>query len=158
MKKLKNGVTMIVLVITIIIMLVLAGTVILSFNGINTSAKQREFATEIHNLQKLVDQYMFLNGTYPVKEEVNFDISSIESENKVQFLGESGYTSNVIRLKKIDLYEAGVETISRGTQKTVYDVYAVSEETGKVYYLNGFSSGEKTYYTLTDELSQKLEI
>ncbi len=152
----KNGITMIVLVITIVIMLIISGTVLFSFKGINTSTKQREFATEIYNLQKVAEQYEFLNGKYPVKDSINFNISSIAE--KAQFSGEPGYSSNVVSLKKIDLYEAGVETISRGNESSTYDIYAISETTGRVYYLKGVTIGNNTYYTLTDELKKKLEL
>ena len=90
----KNGITMIVLVITIVIMLIISGTVLFSFKGINASTKQREFATEIYNLQKVAEQYEFLNGKYPVKDSINFNISSIAE--KAQFSGEPGYSSNVV--------------------------------------------------------------
>ena len=157
MYKGKNGITLIMLVITIVIILILSGTVMMSFYGINNSTKQREFANEIYNLQKLVEQYEFLNDEYPVKDSINFNISSMSASLKEQFKNEPNYSSNVINLKEIDLSKAGVEEISRGTKKSQFDVYAISESTGIVYYLKGVTIGGQTYYTLTNELKEKLD-
>ena len=154
----KRGISMAVLVLTVTVILILSGTVFMSFNGISTSIKQREFANEIHNLQNIIEQYKFLNGKYPTTESVDFDITEIFDEYGSQFSSEPGYSQKKITLEKIDLYETGVESISRGIENSENDVYAVSTATGNLYYLEGVEIGNTTYYTLTDELKEKLEI
>lgn len=156
----KQGITLLILVLTITIAIVLLTTVTVSFNTITRSTKQREFATEINAVQRLVEQYHFLNGIYPTKNKITIDLNSIIPSARIQFEKEAGYTSGSIELKAIDLYQAGVENITRGvpTAEEPNDIYAVSEGTGIVYYVKGQKIGNTTYYTLNDELKRKLDI
>lgn len=149
----RKGVSLMALVCTIVIMLVLAATVTVSFNQIIKSTREKEFANEVYSIQKLVDQYKFKNNKYPVYDdyEVEVDIS----KDKLQFLEED--SSSIFR--EINLYEAGVEELNRGhLTNGDDDIYIVSESTGKVYYLKGVKISNRTFYTLTDELKKKLGI
>ena len=139
----KKGVSLVALVATIFIMLIIAGTVTVSFSNIYNSTRKKEFANEIYSIQKLVDQYYFRNNEYPVKEGTTTTVS-INGAN--------------LSLSEIDLYELGANETNRGQRKEGNndDVYLVSEETGKVYYKKGWKIGDNTYYNLTDELKKEL--
>lgn len=156
--KLKKGITLAVLIVTIIITMLLVSAIVVSYDSIKTSTKKKEFAKEIYTVQKVVDEYKFRKEKYPVTITVDFSIATIENEDKLQFMNEPGYNSNEVSFKVIDLYEAGIENITRGTQKNsnTNDIYVVSENTGKVFYLKGEEIGDKVYYTLSDELKKEI--
>lgn len=158
----KNGVSLLMLVITIVIALILFTVITMSYNNVITSTKQREFANEIHNLQNLVDQYYFMNDKYPVTDSsaIEFDLSTLKSRYKLQFSSEPDYQSGVISLQELDLVEVGADNITRGLKKdgNANDIYVVSPKTGIVYYLAGQEIDGDYYYTLTDDLKDKLDI
>ncbi len=141
----RKGITIITLILTVLMMVILASVVIVSYNNILVSTQKKEFANEIYTIQKLVDNYKFMNNKYPVKSgEVT--PSSLNSS----FQGESGTYS------ELDLYEAGVEETSKGLGTTSSDIYVVADNTGKVYYVSGYEIGGNIYYTLTDDLKKSV--
>ena len=120
----------------------MSGTIIVSFNNVFNSTREKEFANEIYSIQKLVDQYYFKNRVYPVKGE---EVSFIDSEN------------NTIVGKEIDLYEADVNESKRGKRRNSdsKDIYIISAD-GVVYYMKGEEIGDNIYYKLTNDLKKKI--
>lgn len=157
-KSKKDGISLLVLVITIVVTIILASTIVISYNAITTSTLKKEFAKEIYTIQKQVEQYKFMNNIYPLGEDITIDLSTINESNKIEFKDENGYESGKIILKKIDLYEAGVESVKRGVAKDgdTADVYAYSTVTGKAYYIKGVKISKVMYYSLTDELRKQI--
>ena len=78
----------------------------------------------------------------------------------MQFSSEPDYQSGVISLQELDLVEVGADNITRGLKKdgNANDIYVVSPKTGIVYYLAGQEIDGDYYYTLTDDLKDKLDI
>jgi hypothetical protein len=149
----KNGISLVAIVATLIIAIILITTVVVTSRNILNDNSKKSFAKEIYLIDKKVDEYKFKNSVYPVIDEVSINVSSIDTRGKDQFENEPGYGSGTITLKELNLYEADIETVSRGTKKDgTYDVYAISETTNKIYYLKGYKAGGMIYYTLTDEL------
>ena len=64
----KKGITLLVLMVTITTLMIIFTAITLAYTNISNSTKQREFAKEIYEVQKLVDQYYFLNDKYPVNK------------------------------------------------------------------------------------------
>ena len=153
----KKGITMLVLVVTIAIALVLLTTITVSFSKLTQSTKKKEFAKEILAVQNAIDQYKFMNDKYPVTNDV-FEISVASTTVSSQFMQEASFKTGTVRLSKIDYYEAGIESLSRGMGSTTDDYYAVSLDTGIVYYVKGQAIGNDLYYRLTDELKNSLNI
>lgn len=139
----KNGINLMALICITAVLLILAGTIVVSFNNVIISTSQKEFANEIYSIQKLVDQYYFKNGDYPVKGE---NISFIEKS-----------TNTTVTGKEINLYEADVNEAKRGKRNNLdeEDIYIVSEA-GVVYYVKGEKIGQNVYYTLTNDLKKQL--
>ncbi len=154
----KKGITLAVLIVTIIITMLLVSAIVVSYSSIKNSTKKKEFAKEIYSIQQLVDAYKFKNEKYPVNTNITFSIATLENEDKIQFINEPGYSSNEVIFKIIDLYEAGIESTTRGMQKNsnTNDIYVVSENTGKVFYLKGEEIGDRVYYTLSDDLKKEI--
>ncbi len=148
----KRGITLIVLTVTIVVLVILATTIVYTGSDLVNDTKKSEFAKEIYTIKTMLKEYNFREGKYPVVDKIDISLSSFDSSFVKQFSNESGYSSGTISLSEIDLYELGVDNISRGTGETLKDKYFVSEETGNVYYLEGEKYGKNIYYTLTDEL------
>ncbi|MDD2627893.1 MAG: hypothetical protein PHR25_02465 [Clostridia bacterium] len=52
----------------------------------------------------------------------------------------------------IDLKDIGIKNTEYGNREDEKDVYVISKETWKVYYIKGANIGRKKYYSLTNEL------
>ena len=150
----KKGLSMVMFVIAIAVVLVLVTAFTTSYEVILRSVRIREFANEINSLQKAVDEYKFMNGEYPYNGECVFNISNVEGGGYGQF----GKTTGTMKFYIIDLNKLGIDELKRGTTGTNLDVYAVSKENGKVYYLAGEEIAGDYYYTLVDEMEEKLDI
>ena len=156
----KRGITLSSLVIVIVIMSILASTVVyFSIDSIKVEEKSR-FGIEILNIQNKVNEYYYEYGEYPAEGEVVLDLSSIKSVDLYQFDGEAK-ENNTIKFKKINLELIDIEKTSFGKKSntnlklaisTNMDIYAVSETTGRVYYLKGSKYEDNTFYTLDSKL------
>ncbi len=158
----KRGVTIISLSIIIIVMLIILSIVSVSLNYSISNAKKMAFAKEIYNIQSMVDEYVQREETLPNTYEAITVTPTVEIA-ETQFEGET-FTNGTVNLYVLDLKELDIKNTSYGNKKIgstdvqkEKDIYAVSEKTGKVYYIAGFESDGKKYYTLTDELRQMIE-
>lgn len=155
----RKGITLIALITTIIVALIVISGVVISGETIIQNTRRGEFAKEMYTVKKLVLDYEFMNASYPVKDEITLDLSTVNANSKDQFSDEPGYELGTITLSPIDLPKAGVENIIRGTTKYgVNDIYAFSTSTKKIYYILGETIGNDVYYTLTDELYKVIDI
>ena len=160
MVRIKKGISMIVLLITIAVFLILVTVVTISSNKILNNTKKKQFAREIYEVQNLVDKYKYEKEEYPytiLDDNTNESISiDITDEIKNQFENENITEDNKVVLYSIDLNKIGAENITRGIKKdnNLIDIYAFSNKTGIVYDTDGYKVGNNTYYTLTDELKK----
>lgn len=155
----KRGISLLALIATIIISIIILSTIIIAYDSILDNTQKREFAREMYTLQTLMTDYDFMNGGYPIKEGIVLDLNNIPVASQDQFINEPGYATNSIILNKIDLFKAGVDKITRGTTSLgVNDFYAFSTSTKRIYYIMGQEIGNTTYYTLTDELYNLIDI
>ena len=162
MVKIKKGISMIALLITIAVFLILLTVITISSDKIINNTKKKQFAREIYEVQNLVDKYKYENEEYPytnlddnTKESMSIDITDDLTD---QFDKEGVKEGDKVELYTIDLNKIGAENITRGIKKdnNLKDVYAFSEKTGIVYYIKGYKVGKNVYYTLTDELKGQI--
>jgi len=153
----KKGVSMIIFVIAIAMVLVLVTAVTTSYNVVINSTRMREFGNELNQIQKAVDEYNFLNGEYPVSGEYILDLQLISATSRQKQFGK---TEGTVEFDIIDMQKLGITELSRGIPVNIenLDVYAISKENGKVYYLAGVKLNKSWYYTLVDEIREKLDI
>ncbi|MDO4282950.1 MAG: hypothetical protein Q4D02_04860 [Clostridia bacterium] len=151
----KSGISLMVLAITVVIMIVIASTILVSYNNIIEDTLKKDFASEIYSIQKLVDQYYFINGRYPITSQYILDIDTIDEKFRFEF-EEERVENNSIKLSIIDLKECDVENSKRGKKDTDNDIYVVSEKTGIIYYIKGAKFDDFVYYTLTDDLKREI--
>lgn len=143
MKK-NKGITLISLVITIIIMLIISGTIIVQ--GINNF--------KIQNMNKLYNDLELLNdkitiyyakyGTIPVKGEFtgsqDFKTEKNPNDNEIYY---------VIDLDKLENLTLNNRIANEGD-----DVYIINDETHTIYYPKGLEIDGIIYYCIDNNYTQ----
>ena len=151
----RRGITVTSAAVMVVIILILLGIVsITSYNSIQ-NANKLVFAIEIAEIQEEVTSYYkdSMDGIYPLSEKVyTVDVSQVTTDSISQFDLETKDVNGQITLYEIDLTTIGITDTTFGNKENEKDVYVVSIETGKVYYLDGLKVSDKTYYTLTEDL------
>lgn len=151
----KKGITAVSVSIMVVIIITLLGTItVASYNSIQ-NAKKITFSLEISNIQEKFDRYMKMaeEGDYPVlTNSYNISISNVSEKAKEQFEGENVDSNNQLTVYELDLAAIDIEDTQYGNKETEKDVYVISKNTNKVYYLEGVKLKDNTYYTLTEEL------
>jgi len=61
-----RGFTVVELLIVVTTIAILAGIVIVAYNGVQTKARMAKIEADLKNVQKLVETYKTFNGTYPI--------------------------------------------------------------------------------------------
>lgn len=141
----KKGISLIVLVITIIVLLILTGLVVVNGKDAYVEAQKTTLKTEIAQIETLTKNYY-------TRRSGNLDFVTIEltvpSTYLEQFEGESIVSSKVtmyvIDLNKIDAEEVTYGNLEDGAN----DRYLYSTTTGKVYYEKGLEIDGKIYYRI----------
>lgn len=153
----KKGISLISLMATIAILIILITTVTISGIQSSNNAKKITFATEIFNIQNSVDEYKLKNsGDFPIKDIVSVDLSNVTANSLTQFDGEN-ISNNRVNLYEIDYDKLNITSLKYGNKTdTNNDIYAISQDTGRVYYVKGFKIASKTYFTLTDDLKKSI--
>ena len=155
----KKGISVVSLSVTIVILIVIVSTISVSITYSTANAKKLTFAKEIYNIQSIVTEYIQKENVLPAATEA----IQIQPSDLEQFAGEK-ITDGKLILNVLDLTEIDIVNTNYGNKKIgdtaedkTKDIYAVSAETGRVYYIAGFKDKSKTYYTLTDELINMIE-
>ena len=151
----KGGITLIILTIAVIIMAILATVIVISTTSSIQQSKYTAWANEIKYIQEIVSENLnknyFINET---KGTIYLDITSGTSE---QFEGETIVDSK-IELLILDLDKLKIVNTVYGNMSTNDDVYALSVQTGRVYYVKGIELDGNMYYTLTSSLFDMFDI
>lgn len=155
----KKGISLVSLSIAIVILMALVSTISISLTFSINNAKKMAFSKEIYNIQSLVDEYIEREDATPK----TLESIEITPASTTQFNNETLINGKLL-LETLDLQSLGLNSTSYGNKEIgetdvekSKDVYAISQVTGKVYYIAGINIGEKKYYTLTDELRQMIE-
>ncbi|MDF2866521.1 MAG: hypothetical protein K0R72_1339 [Clostridia bacterium] len=149
----KKGISLLALVATIVVMAILLTTVTISGIATVNNANKMAFASEVSLLQESTDAYITKNnGEFPISNSIGLDISGVTPNSIIQFDSEVK-TNNKIVLYQINYELLGLTSLKYGVGKNgPEDTYVISKDTKKVYYAKGIPVGNKTYYTLTDDL------
>ncbi|MBR5228073.1 MAG: hypothetical protein IKV94_05510 [Clostridia bacterium] len=154
MYKQKKGITVSMVALLVIIIAILTTTITVSVSNSLKNSKLRAFATELSYIQDTVNEHNYATtDRMYVKNEVK--ISPNAEYLTTQFSEEKDSEDNVI-LYTLDLEKLGIEKTVYGKGEDATDVYAVSLETNRVFYVKGYEAPDKVYYTLTDDLKVML--
>lgn len=154
----KKGISLISLIATIAIMMILISAVTISAISISNNSKKNAFAIELSLIQESVDSYKIRNnGEFPVTDTIVLNLNSVDSSVINREFNSEDIIDGKIILQKIDYEKIGISSLKYGTAKeNQSDVYALSSKTGKVYYVRGLEIGGKVYFTLSNELLNKV--
>lgn len=156
----KKGITVSLIATFIAVMIILATTITISANKSISNAKLRSFVTELSLIQDKIKQKMKqgTDASY-LSDVIIMDLSGLSEkqgssiESKQFYNEEINETEKKIQLYKVDLDALEIYNTKYGKEVTSLDIYALSEKTGKVYYVEGIKANGTTYYTLSEELN-----
>ena len=152
----KSGVTILVLVITIIVLAILAGASIKGVANVLDKANKQNFVTELKTLQDKTKEYYITFGELPVDKtkfytvQQLFDLYTAEIELKSIKNEVNKNSDNEAVFYKLDLNELEVETEKRGKSATSKDIFVVSSYNYNVYYLQGEVIEDKIHFSLVN--------
>ncbi len=153
----KQGITVSVLVITIIVLTILAGAITVSTLSTVNYSKLSSWVSEISYIQEVVEEQNNVSSNMDyTMQQIELSISSNVSDE--QFEGEDISEDNKLILKTLDLGKLKITNTVYGNLDTTTDVYAISEKTGRVYYVQGIEIDGQMYYSLTDSLRQRFNL
>lgn len=155
MKKAKsnNGITLISLAVTIVIMMILAVSITTSITSTLELEKYNKVKEDIITLSENVKIYYMNNRTLPVYEDKIFDLTTYGVPTKDINPNDKGnyYAINISLLAKDVSLNNGAG--NKNKDFTTADLYVVNEQSLTVYYLNGASLDGEKHYTILDDFN-----
>ena len=139
-----KGVTLVILIITILIMVIISGTITYNVTQNMETTKLSNFYTDLKLLQDKISIYYAKFGGIPIKEEFEGkdDFKTVKNPND----GEKYYI--------IDLNAIENLTLNYKITDENDDVYVINEDTHTIYYPQGLTIKEETYYCLPENFTQ----
>lgn len=162
----KKGVTMLVLILTIILIVIISGAVISNLNVTTENANLSNFANNISQIQDKARSMYILENKLPVSnvaEKLTREdlLELVETENQNAFfdeLNENGEGKNA-RFYKVDLDKVGVDKTIIGSEKDGEDdIYVISINSLKVYYLRGVEYDNNMYFSINSKISKIVDL
>ena len=153
----KSGISLIVLIITMIVMSILAFTIIISLNDSTAGAKETGFAAELKEIMDAAQVYYLQHGELPVIAGTSYTQSNLLSismdsqELQNEFDINNDESSHYY---KIDLGKITKSGSLYGSDKKTNDFYVISEDGNFVYYPLGVNIKGNKYFSLTNKLLQ----
>ena len=146
----KKGISLVILVVTIIIMVILGGVIVINTNFIFVDAEKAKLQVDIAQIETLMNTYKIRNNGNIDFQTVEFDTSELSEEELTQFDGETIVNNKIelyiIELEAIDGDDSNYGKLEQGET----DRYLYSITTGKVYYELGLEVDDTTYYYIKD--------
>lgn len=160
--KIKNGVSLVILTITIIVMIILAGSAVSVTTNIISNSQKATFSEDLIQIEDAVKAYYIDNNTLPIKKddenmEIHYTLLDIKNLPDFQKTRQSVLNAEITKnfdddnnniFYQIDLSKIDVTSTTRGyeTQGDL-DIYVVSRNTRTIYYLNGEKIGDNIYFS-----------
>ena len=136
-----KGITLTILVITIIIMLILAGVVVYEVEDNVKISDKIKMYNDIELLEDKINLYNLQYGTIPIKGEFTGTDDFMTDKNP----NDSG-AYYIIDLSLIDNLTLNYDVSGVGN-----DVYIINETTHTIYYPKGITTNEGTFYRLPEK-------
>lgn len=165
----RKGISLVVLIITIVVTIILSSAAIISIGNSIENAKLVAFAKELNDIETRCQMYYYENNELPYLDS---DIAMSQGEllnlvnegYKDTFLSEMELNNDKLdsdelgAYYKMDLSKIGTESVKRGVLASETDVFVISYPSMKIYYLDGVQIGNKRYFSLTPNLSNITKI
>lgn len=164
----KQGITMVILVATVVIALIIMSVSILAIKNSIKNATLTTFKEELVSISQAVETYYLLNKEMPSFEQTSTSYSASDLENltlsKDDFNNEISLNNeeeNTV-FYKIDLSKINVDKTVRGNKKNSdeSDIYIVAYPSFNIYYLKGINVDNVYYFSYIkfSENMNKIEI
>lgn len=152
----KRGITISMLAITIVVMSIIIGTAVFTGVANVNNANFDRYISSLNSVEELSAMYKLQNGEYPVVKQngnvVEVNINSLEDKLKEQIDKNNDVFSN---LKVIDTNLINISNLTIGrayeADKNKYllskDVFLINTESGRVYYMKGYTNSGIRYYS-----------
>ena len=147
----KNGISLIILVITIVVLGILVGIVAMPGSDVLNKSKLASFYEDITKIQDAVTAYKITRGHLPIKDNsqaLNYDqVLDLVSNEQISFLNREivSNADNNSEFYYIDINKIGLENVSYGINDT--NLISNSEGT-RVYFLEGFYLNDVWYFSV----------
>ncbi len=169
--KTKKGLSLAVLVISIIVSLILISISIVGVKNSIDNASIAAYANDLASIEEAVRNYYIENDEFP-----SIDSENVMSQEEVLALAGTGFQDELIANKdyvdiianptlvgayyQIDLAKIDIDKSIRGTKASGQnnDVFVVSYPSMNIYYLKGNVIKKKAYYSLTSDLIKMSKI
>lgn len=149
----KKGISLIILVITIILLGILVGVISINTTLMTEETREAKFKDEIKMIEDRVKEYYVLTGTLPVLHETEYNLQEVLAINtrgkEVELksdIDNNGDASSKFYL--IDFEAIGITLNEIGINQTVDDIYVLSSDANKVYYVRGMEVKEEVYFSI----------
>lgn len=157
-KKYKQGISLVILAITIVVMIILATSTIIVTTNVIQNSQMATFSEDLMQIEAAVKAYYIDNGTFPIKGEGDTSYTLTQFEALPESTIQSDLASEVAAnydddqynvFYKIDLAAIDVTSTTRGNEADgdATDIYVVSKNTKTVYYVRGERIGGGTYFS-----------
>lgn len=133
----QNGITIMVLVVTIVIMLIISSALIYNVRNSTNIQDYNNMCADIELLENKISVYYNKYGEIPITVDVLEDISVLESQKNPDD-GEDYYN--------IDLSKLGNISLNLGQGTIDEDKYIINAKTHTIYYLKGVDFEGEIYY------------
>ena len=154
----KKGISLIILVITMIVLSIIAGIVVFSAKDAIDISKEGNFKTNMAKIQDAAVEYYATRGVLPVKADAT-DLTKAQLLTKANLTTDKSEALSAQITKNGDdtgkFYALDIEKLN--VQKAVYDitresnVLYINDMGTCVYYITGFKVGEDIYFALDVE-------
>ena len=143
-KKIVNekGITLSVLVLTVVVMALLITTIGISVSSYGDVKTLKTFYNDLQIVREKTDVYYEKIKELPVSEEITFDMVTLLGDSRNENDGEIYY--------KLDLSLLDDMNLTYGINNTSNNYYIVNEESHNIYYYPGITVSGETYYGISD--------
>ena len=161
--KYKTGISLIVLIITIVVALILATTVIFSTTGAIDNARITTFFKDLSEVQDATENYYINNNVMPISDDSTvidknglIGISTFQNIILEEIIENNDLDSQfyVINLEKLNITKSKYGTKKLGES----DIFVISYPTMNVYYPYGVDAKGTTFFSITSKMSSIIKI
>ena len=138
----QKGVTLFILVITVVILSILVTTVVVSVNGYGELKGLKSLANDLQALQEKVSIYYEKYGELPISNIITDDVPALLGNSRNENDGSTYYKVNLQLLDNIIL--------TYGSEKFENDYFIINEQSYNIYYYAGLEANNQKYYGIKD--------
>ena len=167
----RQGVSLLVLTVTIVLMIVLLTTSVVIAGNIIDNSRLSSFASEVFDVKDATEVYYAYNEEFPYLDEDKAYskgeiLALVEPEYQNVFLnelilnGDNASSDDMGSFYKIDLSKIDVEQTTRGIKKdgNERDVFVISYPSMNVYYLDGVAAKNTKFFSITSRVTTLVKI